>query len=471
MAAAPPVPRSSPLFPAALSTAAVVEQIPGEAVPAPAVRFRSAPSLTFIEQQHRHRAGDTASHTDAHRRHRRDRHSSRHHTDHPSKRATESDRPSHHRHRHPSDDADGADHHQHRHRHHRHRHRDDDDDNDDDNTIAAHDRHRHRSSEQQRTEPPATTGGGDRRAAQAAATAAGSVWTDPRGDLQNLEFGSLYSGHVPRFRRVVRRTVLGLRAGESAAWSDDYGAVRARGPVDARWWDDGGTGSARLLAQQRRYHALLVQSAAPPAWRMPPSSAVRAVSVHARGLAVGEAADDNFVPVPDDLALVNRGAVPAGDPRLAVEEDAAVLETREATRRLNEHLNAHPRDVDAWLQLVRHQDACIPPGTRRRAALLAESKCAVLDRALHANPLSDKLALVRLALLAETKDRASVEQMWQELLFRRPAAPALWLAYLEFACSDFAAFSLPTFLRACAKCLRIFSAVRDGLIAGAWLSE
>ncbi|KAH8176286.1 NRDE-2, necessary for RNA interference domain-containing protein [Sarocladium implicatum] len=117
---------------------------------------------------------------------------------------------------------------------------------------------------------------------------------------------------------------------------------------------------------------------------------------------------------------------------------------------LNRQVKEHPDDIDAWLELVEHQDALLKAGYDIDQSLLenearsyAEIKLAMLESAL-ANVQSDqdrrRVWILLMRVGTKVWDRKTVARKWSEIPEGERQHFDLWKTYLDFRMSDVTSF-------------------------------
>jgi hypothetical protein len=136
-------------------------------------------------------------------------------------------------------------------------------------------------------------------------------------------------------------------------------------------------------------------------------------------------------------------------------EDGVVInwerEVRERNSELSRRVEDHPQDIDAWLQLIKHQDALIAgsgEGTRKLTAAerrsLADIKLSIYEKAIKrvgANVGKDRLLLGFLEEGAKLWDFKKLSQRWHAVLQNNPGFITLWVKYLDFRQTEFLDFT------------------------------
>lgn len=146
-------------------------------------------------------------------------------------------------------------------------------------------------------------------------------------------------------------------------------------------------------------------------------------------------------------------------------ESNALGNAHAAVRDLNEYLDLHGEDTDAWLRLVQLQEQIMDTAN---TASVARVKVAVIERAqqIPNNTASIPLALAKMRLLADfgLQSSAQLNSEWRQLVEQSHGddAVALWFAYLQFRRSDWHAFGLDSVLQLHAEAIHALSEYEYG---------
>ncbi|KAI9166653.1 Nuclear exosome regulator NRDE2 [Paramyrothecium foliicola] len=117
---------------------------------------------------------------------------------------------------------------------------------------------------------------------------------------------------------------------------------------------------------------------------------------------------------------------------------------------LNRAVKEHPEDIDAWLELVRHQDVLLRAGqgldgvpTENEAHSYAEIKLSMLESALsHASTAEDRQRLLVELMKEGVKvwNTKTAAKKWSDVELEEQASFDLWKTHLDFATSSIATF-------------------------------
>lgn len=355
--------------------------------------------------------------------------------------------------------------------------------------------------------------------AEPASTDRPVYYESKRGDENNLRYGGLHRGDVPRYRRVAGGKVLGLNDGLRITKETAY------------------TNRGMEIAPVNRFR---VSRANPSCPSVPPSHSRSSVqtpryvdSSSLRHLtdkstkriflrprtsprAVGEKADDAELPEVESAAESDFVALPRE--RTAAEK-IDQLEHEEGTdyrsvaglikpadlaeassdeegddlfsgagisggeshseylRRRNVELDRAlrdaPNDIDKWLDFVKFQDELAQTGfsetstsgakralSKGERASTSEIKLAILDRALAVpgNADAEPLLLAQLEAAAEIEEPQRVLKRWREALEHHPDLTGLWIAYVSSRQTTWATFTVPDLIAVFEESLGVLSA-------------
>lgn len=122
---------------------------------------------------------------------------------------------------------------------------------------------------------------------------------------------------------------------------------------------------------------------------------------------------------------------------------------------LNRQVKEHPEDIDAWLELVAHQDTLRDAGHSIDQSLLddemrsyTEIKVSMLESALsHAKAGSDRTRVLALLMREGSRvwDRKTAAKKWRELSLDERQSFELWKTHLDAQLSDVASFQYEDF--------------------------
>ncbi|RYO77110.1 hypothetical protein DL762_009476 [Monosporascus cannonballus] len=134
------------------------------------------------------------------------------------------------------------------------------------------------------------------------------------------------------------------------------------------------------------------------------------------------------------------------DSNLPGEDNATTTRSIELSRRAREH----PEDIDAWLQLVDHQDVLlgtVSTGGRRptlsEVKSYADIKLSMLEQALSHATADPQRVVLHLRIMREGAkiwDYKRLEERWKDVMLKHGSDFGIWRAYMNFRQA-----TLPTF--------------------------
>uniref|UniRef100_A0A8C4R166 NRDE-2, necessary for RNA interference, domain containing n=1 Tax=Eptatretus burgeri TaxID=7764 RepID=A0A8C4R166_EPTBU len=301
----------------------------------------------------------------------------------------------------------------------------------------------------------------------------GLFYVDRKPDSANLQFMSIYRGHIARYRRLGD-SCLGLdHKQQQLLWNSSKSRKK-------RW-------KKLLMGTNDRYFCAGVLPV--------PGEVVRAkqgLSLLREFLPVevgsGCAMSGNSVAKLDARDLYtsatalylqgkshsSRGGPQEGKPvEKLTAENLLAEKLQSRVEEFNRQLREDPHDVARWLAFIRFQDEAALQGdeasvcdslegrTKTRSALL-ERRLAIVERALEANPSSTELKLSHLEAGAELWATSQLAGEWKKLVFMHPNDASLWARYLLFAQSHQSTFSVSRVNSLYGKCLSTLASAVDG---------
>ncbi|BGP52880.1 hypothetical protein JCM8202v2_000437 [Rhodotorula sphaerocarpa] len=334
--------------------------------------------------------------------------------------------------------------------------------------------------------------------AEPASTDRPVYYESKRGDENNLRYGGLHRGDVPRYRRVAGGKVLGLNDGlritKETAYTNRGMEIapvnRFRTP---RYVD---SSSLRHLTDKSTKRIFLR-----------PRTSPRAVGEKADDAELPEvesAAESDFVALPRERTTAEKidqleheegtdyrsaaGLIkPADLAEASSDEEGDDLFSgagisggeshSEYLRRRNVELDRAlrdaPNDIDKWLEFVKFQDELAQTGfsetgtsgakrtlSKGERASTSEIKLAILDRALAVpgNADAEPLLLAQLEAAAEIEEPQRVLKRWREALEHHPDLTGLWIAYVSSRQTTWATFTVPDLIAVFEESLGVLSA-------------
>lgn len=126
-------------------------------------------------------------------------------------------------------------------------------------------------------------------------------------------------------------------------------------------------------------------------------------------------------------------------------------EVKQQNMQLSRQVEEHPNDVDAWLQLIDHQDVLVTGARAENRRLtyaemrsLVDIKLSLYEKALKKvgpNPSKDRLLLGFLEEGAKVWDTKKLSDQWYATLKANSQYISLWVKYLDFRQTEFLDFT------------------------------
>ncbi|KAL6770078.1 hypothetical protein ACKKBG_A33510 [Auxenochlorella protothecoides x Auxenochlorella symbiontica] len=246
---------------------------------------------------------------------------------------------------------------------------------------------------------------------------------DTGQDASNVAFEGLYRRDIPLYRRADRSGFAARRL------------PRQAGPTQ------GGSEQSPSLP---RYFS-------PALWRLERSTRMRRWKPPARSPATADAPAPkaSFLPAPSFIPL-ETGVAEGGHGQAPATGEAETQglttldETFTKTAAFSAATRERPQDLQTWLDFAALQDEVARSMARggkgvERAA--TEKKIAILERALHHHPGSERLLLALLEAAKVICDEAEMARRWRAVLEAHPDSPALWRAFLYSRLRAFSCFN------------------------------
>ncbi|GAA5861515.1 hypothetical protein JCM3774_000276 [Rhodotorula dairenensis] len=318
-------------------------------------------------------------------------------------------------------------------------------------------------------------------AAAAGASERSVFYESRRGDDNNIRYGGLHRGDIPRYRRAAGGKVLGLNEGLRITKETAYtGRGVEIAPLNR-------FRTPRYVDRSSLRH-LTDKSAKRLSLR--PRTAVRALGEAGSGVEGTEDEEDeeaDFVALPRERSTAEKidrleheegtdyrsvaGLIKPSDlAEVSSDEDGDEAfsgagisggESRaEYLRRRNVELDRalrdEPNNVDQWLEFVHFQDELAASGeaestaakralSKSERASTSEIKLAILDRALATpgNADSEPLLLAQLEAAAEIEAPQRLLKRWKDTLAQHPDLTGLWIEYVSSRQTTWATFTVP----------------------------
>jgi hypothetical protein len=301
---------------------------------------------------------------------------------------------------------------------------------------------------------------------------------DRKGDKYNLIYGTIHRYNVPLYHRVGRGNVLGLptsyRIDRDAAEGDALVLKTGVSRTDAKRTKSKSVFSG--LAKQRTKLLRVrkgpsLDAAAEASQDFLPLDA--SASRRRKGASEDIATDDERyayrsihgkakpeADIPSDLEAVSD--TDSSDGGLRVDPDE---EIKSRNAELLRNVERNPTDIEAWLQLIDHQELLLRGSERESRALtnaerksLADIKLSLYEKALKKvgdSPSKDVLLLGLLEEGAKLWDTKKLSSQWQAVLKANSQFISLWVKYLDFRQTQFLDFTYEKCFSTYLECLKL----------------
>ncbi|KAF7172368.1 hypothetical protein CNMCM6106_006579 [Aspergillus hiratsukae] len=326
------------------------------------------------------------------------------------------------------------------------------------------------TQESVRAPKPSVRGGGD--------DASDLYVIDRKGDKYNLIYGTIHRYNVPLYHRVGRGNVLGLptsyRIDRDTAEGDALILKTGISRTDAKRTKSKSVFSG--LAKQRTKLLRvrkdpLVDAAAEASQDFLPLGT--STSRRRKGVSEDIATDDERYAyrsihgkakpedeIPSDLEAVSD--TDSSDGGLRVDPDE---EIKSRNAELLRNVEKTPTDIEAWLQLIDHQELLLRGSERESRALtnaerksLADIKVSLYEKALKKvgdSSFKDVLLLGLLEEGAKLWDTKKLSSQWQAVLKANSQFISLWVKYLDFRQTQFLDFTYEKCFSTYLECLKL----------------
>ncbi|RHZ54116.1 hypothetical protein CDV55_101701 [Aspergillus turcosus] len=301
---------------------------------------------------------------------------------------------------------------------------------------------------------------------------------DRKGDKYNLIYGTIHRYNVPLYHRVGRGNVLGLptsyRIDRDTAEGDALILKTGISRTDAKRTKSKSVFSG--LAKQRTKLLRVrkdpsLDAAAEASQDFLPLDAP--ASRRRKGASEDIATDDERYAyrsihgkakredsIPSDLEAVSD--TDSSDGGLRVDPDE---EIKSRNAELLRSVERSPTDIEAWLQLIDHQELLLRGSERESRALtnaerksLADIKLSLYEKALKKvgdSPFKDVLLLGLLEEGAKLWDTKKLSSQWQAVLKANSQFISLWVKYLDFRQTQFLDFTYEKCFSTYLECLKL----------------
>ncbi|KAL2009699.1 hypothetical protein VTN00DRAFT_5506 [Thermoascus crustaceus] len=313
---------------------------------------------------------------------------------------------------------------------------------------------------------------------------------DRKGDPFNVQYGTPHRYSIPQYQRTGRGSVLGLPSSYKIDRDASDGAALI---IRTDSWRADGTRikSKSILSKLNRQgtRILRVRREAGPDTDDAARDFLPLDSDGSRkrrkilgGLSLGdsESDEDKYAyrsiegkakpdrDLPGDLEVASETDV-SGDEGGRIDLDEEVKQRNvELSRRVEER----PDDIDAWVQLIDHQDVLVTSAQADNRRLtyaemrsLADIKLSLYDKALKRvgpNASKDRLLLGFLEEGAKVWDTKKLADQWHAILKANSHYISLWVRYLDFRQTEFLDFTYERCRATFLECMKLNASSPDG---------
>ncbi|PGG96382.1 hypothetical protein AJ80_09837 [Polytolypa hystricis UAMH7299] len=303
---------------------------------------------------------------------------------------------------------------------------------------------------------------------------------DTKGDSYNLTYGSLHKYNIPSYYRYGRGRVLGLppycRIEHNFVDGTALAIRSTAGGIDGKKQNN-----RELLARSTKKDKTVYRVRQDPQNNPAVDSQKDFLPLSTGGSrkrkrtyyeeeSSRESTPSDDYRVPDYRSIDVRSkpseAAPDDDlylePGLELDDETARQRNADLSRRVVEH----PEDLDAWFELINHQDALVGTAdTDGRRRLTSAEKRSVADirismcekalKKLSTNTPRDRLLLRMMEEGASIWDTRTISDKWKSILHRNPGFIRLWVKYLDFQQTLFVNFTYDQCRSIFLDCLKI----------------
>ncbi|KAJ0425100.1 NRDE-2, necessary for RNA interference-domain-containing protein [Aspergillus carlsbadensis] len=310
---------------------------------------------------------------------------------------------------------------------------------------------------------------------------------DRKGDRYNLIYGTIHRYSVPRYYRIGRGRVLGLPPNYRID-RDTIGENEIVLKSETSRTDTSKARTNKLLSASSRLTPRLLRVRPTTSANDPIKSSEDFVPLR---LSHGKKREDKYgesgtedekygyrsihgkLKHDDGLAS---DLEPMSDTDVSGEEGFRQdpdVDIKSRNVELSRNVEQHPTDVEAWLQLIDHQEAVLRGSTKQSSSLtsaernsLADIKHSLYDKALKKvgqGSGRDRLLIGRLEEGSKLWDTKKLLAQWHSTLKSNSHHISLWMKYLDFRQTEFLNFSHDRCLATFTECLSLNKASPDSL--------
>ena len=309
---------------------------------------------------------------------------------------------------------------------------------------------------------------------------------DRKGDAYNVTYGTIHRYNVPLYHRAGRGRVLGLPPSYSIdRESRDEATLLIRSDA---WPGDGNrpksksilanikTPGNKLLHVRRENHSGIYESQRD------------FIPFRADGSRKREKLLGGIIPSDDNSSDTEKIAYRSIEGKAKPNEDLSsdleaasdsveggIIDLESDAKQRNIELSRQvedsPTDLDAWIQLIEHQDVLIgrvTAGARQltsaEARSLADIKLSLYGKALRnigSHPLKDRLLLGLMEEGSKVWDSTLLSDKWRSALKSNPGHISLWVKYLNFRQTEFLEFTFERCRAVFLDCMKLNASGHD----------
>lgn len=156
---------------------------------------------------------------------------------------------------------------------------------------------------------------------------------------------------------------------------------------------------------------------------------------------------------PEDQDLEYASSTDSGDDYVPSRE----WNDRKRNMELIKKVDAEPKNIDAWMEYVNHQDTLLTGSSRKSTVAertsTAEVKLDILSKALEKCPGDERLLVGYMDVAERIWDSKKLLSKWQQILKDNPTITGLWTKYINFRQADFQSFTYPECIKCFSECL------------------
>lgn len=319
--------------------------------------------------------------------------------------------------------------------------------------------------------------------------------TDVRGDTNNLTYGTIHRYIIPPYLRAGAGNVVGLSTDNriDRMSNSDKGLIISNRSLNRLGRREKYVFSKNVQKSQRQLRIQPVETPDQsftdgndfiPLTRL--SSRKRKLGEDHKVQSISESSeeeDGNHYrsiegkakhrdgPADRDLEYATDSAASDDGGRRTISPDEA---TKQRGIELTRRVDAQPTNIDAWLDLIAHQDDLLVFGTggeRRNLTnaekrSIADIKLSMYEKALQKLSKSDRVELIVLGVMEEGSkiwDTKKLGSKWRSVLEEYPGFIKLWTKYLDFQQTNFINFQYEECRTIFLNCLKVLTSISSNV--------